>query len=330
MSSTTSSSSLQRIAILGCGYVGRAVGARLVEGGLQVSGSTTRVEASEDLARLGIEPWVLQLGEPNRVRDFLKSADAVLIAVAPRAPHATYRSVYLEGMRCVLAALQHARVRHILYTSSTSVYAQRDGSWVDETSPTQPTSENAQVLVQTEGELLNGAARIGITATILRLAGIIGPGRGPANRLKSAAGAQRDDGAGFVNLVHRDDIVEACVRLVEAPLANVLNLSDGRPTRRQEYYDRLMEAAGWPPIRWFHPQNRPIWANACPTGGSSRCSGCRSRMRPWLRFRTSKTAPNKAFFRLSTFNFSTFPLHWLRAPIRRVPCFFPRVRLRDT
>ncbi len=239
-----------RIAIIGCGYVGKAVASSLIRGGGDVVGTTTRQEGCAAIERVGVRAAVLELSDTRRLHDLLADREAALLMVAPNRPGATHREVYLEGVRSFLIAAQGTALRHILYTSSTSVYGQSDGSWVDETSPTEPASENGRILVEAEREWLAGATRLGVCGTILRLAGIIGPGRGPANRVRQWAGRERDDGEGFVNLIHRDDIVAACTALVHRPYEGVLNVSDGRPIRRRDLYDRLVAAAGVEPIRW--------------------------------------------------------------------------------
>jgi nucleoside-diphosphate-sugar epimerase len=242
-----------RVIILGCGYVGSALGSALLARGHRVLGTTTRDEGCAALAARGIESVILQLSQRDRLRAALSACDAAVIMVAPAHSRAAYEEVYLQGVRHVLEAVCETSVRHILYTSSTSVYGQSDGSWVDEASPTQPAAQNGRILVQAERELAAGAARTGVAAAIVRLAGIVGPGRGPGNRVAQWAGRERDDPETYVNLIHRDDIVSACLALIDRQFAGTLNLSDGRPIQRREYYNRLIAAAGLHPIRWVTP-----------------------------------------------------------------------------
>lgn len=244
----------RRVAIVGCGYVGSALGGALVADGHDVLGTTTSDERHEELSQLGIRPAVARVEDVDRLKTLLADRDTVYLAVAAGGRSRDYRSVYLAGVRNVLQAIGGSRVCHVVYTSSTSVYGQDDGSWVDEDSPTEPLTENGRVLVEAEHTLLDGTRAAGITGTVLRLSGIVGPGRGPANRVVHYAGQVRTDGEGYVNLIHRDDIVAALRRLLDVPYHGVLNLSDDAPVTRRAYYDRLIAEARVPPIEWRAPE----------------------------------------------------------------------------
>ena len=128
---------------------------------------------------------------------------------------------------------------------------------MDEDSPTEPASESARALVETERYLLAAGGAIGVPVTILRLSGIVGPGRGPLNRVIGYAGTQRPDPNDYVNLVHVDDIVAACVGLLDRPFDGILNLTSDEPVLRRAYYDHLLRQAGAAPIRWI-PDSRPM------------------------------------------------------------------------
>jgi nucleoside-diphosphate-sugar epimerase len=132
----------------------------------------------------------------------------------------------------------------LLFTSSTSVYAQRDGSWVTEESETKPTGETSQILLETEGLVL---ANGGIVA---RLAGIYGPGRSVLlTRLLESTAIIDAENDRFVNQVHRDDIAAALFLLLnrEAERAGIYNVVDDQPMLQSECY------------RWLaHRLNRPL------------------------------------------------------------------------
>jgi len=245
------------LAIIGCGYVGSALGAVLARRGCDVVGTTTKAARAGGLADLGIRPAVLSLAEVNSVQALLADRQTVYLMVAPDREGRDYRAVYLDGVTNLMRAAAHTAVRHVVYTSSTSVYGQQDGGWVDETSPTEPQRQASRVLVEAEHVLLDEANRLGIAATVLRLGGIVGPGRGPINRLARHAGGQRDDGDGWINLIHRDDVVSACVLLMGHPYHGVLNLTADEPIRRRNYYDRLIARTGLAPIQWVADGSPP-------------------------------------------------------------------------
>lgn len=242
------------VTILGCGYVGRALAARLAHepGVSRVIATTTTPGRVADLERLGLEPVLVTLGEGRGLGDAIGEARVVYFTAAPGSS-GDYSAVYRDGTRQLLRAAEGTAVRRILYTSSTAVYVQDDGSWVDETAETAPTTERGRILLDAESTLLDGAAALGVSATVLRLAGIHGPGRGPQNVAARLAGTRRTDGESYLNLIHRDVVVEALLRLRATDHQGVLNLADGRPRTRRAYYDTLLARQGLPPVRWEPP-----------------------------------------------------------------------------
>ncbi len=253
----------EKLIIIGCGYLGSAAGAALLCSPRhrkrfgEIIATTTTPARAEELERLGFTPAVLELAGESRLRELLAGCSAALLTVAAGRKSAGYREVYLEGIRHFLNAARGADLRRIIYTSSIAVYGQEDGSWVDESSPAEPATENGRILLDAERALLRGAEELGATATSLRPSGIYGPGRGPQNLIASLAGKERSDGGAWLNLVHRDDIVQALLKLLEIPYHGVLNLNDDQPATRREYYDRRLAAAGLAPIRWAALPEKP-------------------------------------------------------------------------
>lgn len=248
-----------RIVIIGCGYVGLALGAEWRRRGCDLIGTTTSPDRCATIKAAGITPAIVSLGDHDGLCRVITGCDVVYLTAAAGRDRNNYRAVYEEGVRNLLTAARRAAVRQIVYTSSTRVYGQDDGSWVDETSPTEPRDDRGRILLEAERTLLAESLDPDspIIATILRLSGIHGPDRELAHRIRAAAGTRRDDGNGFVNLVHRDDIVRALVRLREVAYSGTLNLSDDHPTTRRELYDRELSAAGLAPIHWQETADAP-------------------------------------------------------------------------
>jgi nucleoside-diphosphate-sugar epimerase len=141
-----------------------------------------------------------------------------------------YRQIYLNGARNLLDRFGESRM---LFTSSTSVYAQHDGSWVTEESQTKPARETGRILLETEELVLSGGG------IIARLAGIYGPGRS-ALLSKFLAGQTTIDPENdrFLNQVHRDDIASALFLLLDrpAPTCEIYNVVDDQPILQGECY----------------------------------------------------------------------------------------------
>jgi nucleoside-diphosphate-sugar epimerase len=152
-----------------------------------------------------------------------------------------YRQVYLDGVRNLLEMFPGSK---LLFTSSTSVYAQCDGSWVTEESETKPTRETSQILLETERLVL---ANGGIVA---RLAGIYGPGRSVLlKRFLNGSAMIDPENDRFVNQVHRDDITSALLLLLsrEAEGAQIYNVVDDQPILQSGCYRWLAQRLNRPP-----------------------------------------------------------------------------------
>ena len=127
---------MANILIAGCGYVGTALGLRLAAAG-HCLGHT----AVGGGLPSGIRHLAADLTAPETLQELPPALDVVFYTAAPNgSDEAAYRAIYVDGLRYVLEALirQHQSPRRVLLTSSTAVYAQSAGEWVDETSPTEP------------------------------------------------------------------------------------------------------------------------------------------------------------------------------------------------
>ena len=148
-----------------------------------------------------------------------------------------YEKSYFDGMQSLLRWAQKGTVRTLIYTSSTSVYPDSDGSWIDEATPLAPSTPMNEVLIRTEG-LLREAVESGQipSGVVLRLAGIYGPGR---HYLLDTLweGADKLPGVGdyYLNLIHRDDAAKALLRALDQPVAGYRcwNLADGAPSTKE-------------------------------------------------------------------------------------------------
>ena len=150
-----------------CGYArvdcwlrlrGLPLGAELVKQGHEVFGLRRSPGAEAELKSAGIKPLLGDITQPGQLARLPASYDWVVNCVsASGGGAAEYREVYLEGTRNLIAWLAAAPLKKFVYTSSTSVYGQNDGSLVKETSPTEPAAETAKILVETEQVLLEAA-----------------------------------------------------------------------------------------------------------------------------------------------------------------------------
>lgn len=225
--------------IAGCGYVGTALGLELAGQGARVWG--LRRDASRLPSQLGA--LSADLGDPATLHGLPRELDYVVYcAGADEASDAAYERVYVSGLRNVLAAVSGAAVRRVFFTSSTAVYGQAAGEWVDETSETTPAHFSGVRLLEAERLLREQRT----PATILRCSGIYGPGRTrliDGVRKGTAAPSQR-----YTNRIHRDDVAGAIAHLLQQPgPPPLLLLSDDTPALDGEVIGFLAQQLGVPP-----------------------------------------------------------------------------------
>lgn len=229
---------MKRVVIAGCGYVGRATANVFRRAGWEVVGWTSSEQSARALADELSEARAVDLANADAVTSAATAADAVIHCASSGGGGAeAYRAIYFEGARNLAAAFPRSL---LLFTSSTSVYAQTSGEWVTEQSPAEPTRETGKILRAVEDLILK---RGGLVA---RLAGIYGPGRSALLRKFLAGEAVIDAGSDrFINQVHRDDIASALFLLIsrereiEETEPRIYNVSDNHPITQRECYQWL-------------------------------------------------------------------------------------------
>ncbi|MCP5516074.1 MAG: SDR family oxidoreductase [Verrucomicrobiales bacterium] len=231
-----------QVLIIGCGYVGKQVGASLVAAGQEVFGVRRRSEAAAELAPLGIQPVIADLTRSEELKGLPAGCDGVVLCAASSGGGLDdYRRVYVDGTRNVLHWLASHPPRKLVYTGSTGVYGQQNGEEVDEESPTEPDAPTAQILVETERMLREAAASGRVPAVMLRLAGIYGPGRGYWLKQFLAGEARLEgDGSRVLNMIHRDDVARSVATALDrAEPGTVWNVVDDEPVTQLAVFQWL-------------------------------------------------------------------------------------------
>jgi len=237
--------------IIGCGYVGLPLGAELVRLGHEVSGLRRSASAENELKAAAIKPLVADITKPDELTKLPRDFEWVVNCVSSTGGDAEdYRQVYLQGTRNLIGWLSTTPPKKFVYTSSTSVYGQTDGSQVKETSPTEPFAETAKVLLETERLLLTAVADRQVPAVILRVAGIYGPGRGHWFKQFLINEARIEgDGSLFLNMIHRDDVVGCIIAaLKNGRVGEIYNAVDDEPVSQVNFFQWLAATVGkYPP-----------------------------------------------------------------------------------
>jgi len=237
--------------VFGCGYLGRRVAESWSAAGEEVFVVTRSSERARGFEKEGYQPIVADVTRGASLTQ-LPSADTVLYSIGfDRSAGLSMHDVFVAGLKTVLDALP-AETGKFIYVSSTGVYGQTKGEWVDEDSPCQPEREGGRACLQAEQAL--AAHALGSHAVVLRMAGLYGPGRIPnaaaIRQNEPIASAER----GFLNLIHVEDAAALVIAAAErATPPRMFVVSDGCPVERREYFAELARLLNADPPRFSPP-----------------------------------------------------------------------------
>jgi len=276
---------MARILIAGCGDLGAALGQKLHTAGHQVWG------LKRGLADLppGIQPIIADLADPKTLTTLPPDLDFVVYSAAAAGfSEAQYQAAYVVGVRCLLEALHQAgqQPKRLLFTSSTSVYAQHQGEWVDEDSQAEAEGFSGRCIRQGEQHMWAS----GWPAVAVRFGGIYGPGRTRLiDSIRDGVATCPEGPPIYTNRIHRDDCVRVLEHLLQVPEPDKLyNAVDDDPAPLSEVLDWLAGQLGVPkPRRVAQPPLKP---------------GAETRRDPATRMRASKRCRN-ARLRATGFQF---------------------------
>lgn len=253
-------SNARRILIAGCGFVGAELARLLRARGHDVWG----LARSQPLLPPGAT-WVsADLTDATSLSNLPNVDYAVFCASSGEASDERYRRVYVEGLSNLQQALRGSDLRRLCFVSSTAVYHQTDGEWVDESSPTHPSHFAGIRTLEAEAV----ASASSVPSVVLRCGGIYGPGRRrliesvAQGRARWAPGSPR-----FTNRIHRDDVAGALAHLLFHPAPERLYVGvDEAPAPEREVFDFLAERLGVP------PPTAELNDDMQRSGGNKRCS----------------------------------------------------------
>jgi nucleoside-diphosphate-sugar epimerase len=258
---------MSRVLIAGCGYVGTALGSALAQTGHVAFGLRRRPAAESH----GMRTVSADLSDTDSLGTLPPDLDYVFYtASSDERTDEAYRKAYVEGVNNLLVALERRRIepKRFFLASSTGVYEQQNGEWVDESTPAEPTHFSGRRILEGEKILLNSP----VPATVVRFGGIYGPGRSRliqqllAGRATYSAGKVR-----FTNRIHRDDCAGAFMHLMSLASPQNLYLAvDDEPTEQRELLNWLAQELDSPP-----PQPTPNRSGT--RKGNKRCRNDRLR-----------------------------------------------------
>lgn len=236
-----------RVGILGCGYVGLEL-ARQLGADHEVIGvrrSADGVESVEASSAIAVQADLTDQSELESVPD----VDALVFAASSGGGDvAAAEQVYVDGLRTVIETFgsRSSSPSRLVYTSSTGVYGDHGGEWVDEETPLEPTTEKSRILADAERIARELAPEYGIDGSVARFAGLYGPDRYRLERYLEGPVTE-----GYLNMIHRDDAAGIVRFMLESTDEEILVAVDDEPVEKWAFADWLADECDFerPPKR---------------------------------------------------------------------------------
>jgi nucleoside-diphosphate-sugar epimerase len=232
------------VLIVGCGYLGSRVAAHYVERQRRVRCLVRTSSSAQRLAAMGIDAIALDLdSEHTGSLPFQMRGGGLFYFVPPPGEGDADPRVrrLIEGCAC------SGQPRRVVYVSTTGVYGDCAGRWIDERSPVHPGAPRARRRLDAEAAWREWKRDSNGELVILRVPGIYGPGRLPLQRLRDRVPVVRESESPWSNRIHVDDLVRVCAAAMENGRdGEIYNASDGNPTTMTDFFNRVADAYGLP------------------------------------------------------------------------------------
>ncbi|MES9924505.1 MAG: SDR family oxidoreductase [Candidatus Thiodiazotropha endolucinida] len=230
------------VAIIGCGDIGTRLAQAYSAEGITVTGIVRTQQSIERLEQAGIEAVQIDLDQPFTAANLIKSQQ--LFYFAPPPPHGEQ-----DGRvgRLIEQFMEGASPQRVVYLSTSGVYGDCQGAWVDETRPPAPIADRAKRRLDAELRWRAWSERTGRELVILRVAGIYGPGKLPVERLRSGQPMVAEEDAPITNHIHSIDLVRIARSAMQRGVSGeVYNVCDGFPEPMTRYFNRVADFLGLP------------------------------------------------------------------------------------
>ncbi|MBI9035097.1 MAG: hypothetical protein JEZ03_11560 [Bacteroidales bacterium] len=235
------------ISILGCGWLGFPLALQLIQGAYIIKGSTRTYSKLEQLEQNGIKPYLIELGdtEDYLIQDFLDAS--VLIINIPPSKAFTKEVSFFEIMNELKCQIEKSKIEKVILVSSTSVLGDREGELDEETIPN-PETDRAKELYAVEQVFTENHS---FDCSIVRFAGLIGPGRHPGRFLSGRIDVP--GGNSRVNLIHLDDCIGIISKIIDKDYWNeIIHAAAPIHPIKKDYYTEMSKRLGLT-VPLFHP-----------------------------------------------------------------------------
>ena len=232
---------MNKALIIGCGYTGVQLGVRLQQIGFHVTGTTRSQKRSAELRDSGIEPISGSLQYDDTV-DMIRAADPSLVAyfVPPQ-------NAEQDRLAAILEAFADLQLEAFLYASSSSVYGDRSGDWVDESTPVTAGDADSAARLEAEHLVADAVSTHRLPTRVCRITGIYGPGRTLKQPLQSGAYTLIKGHDPWVSRIHIDDLVTSLIAAWQSGSdGRTYNLVDQSPHRASEFANLAADLNGVP------------------------------------------------------------------------------------
>lgn len=260
----------KKILIFGAGWLGKSITQTALNLGMEVTTLTRNPETSQSLAGLGVQNTITdQLHESTWHTKISTQQDFIVNCVSSAGNGLEgYKTSYLQGNESILNWIgQDDHPAKFVYTGSTSVYSQHDGSTVDEDSPTPEPSQAGSILLEVE-KLLKEQSPFSQTH-VLRLGGLYGPNRHYLlNFLRKGSTELPGRGDLLLNLLHLEDATSAIFASLQSnlPSFHLYNVTDGNPSTKTDIVHWLAQQLNIPTPA-FNPNITPSRSPIRQSGG---------------------------------------------------------------
>ncbi len=233
----------QKIIIVGCGKIGLRVATLWQARGSTVIATARDTAKATRLREFGIKVVEMDLDEPQTPGKLVCNR-SLLYYFAPPSPTGQTdlrMRAFLEGLTTDPA------FEKVVYISTTGVYGDSQGAWVNEETPVNPQSARSWRRLDAETTLRAWGRKHQVPVVILRVPGIYGPGRLPGEAIRSRRPVVNEFECGYTNRIHADDLARVCVAAADRGRADTIyNASDGSPGTMTGYFNCVADALGLP------------------------------------------------------------------------------------
>lgn len=235
---------MRRVVIVGCGYIGQWVAQQLLENKRRVLGFVRSQQSRDICKQKGIDCQLLDLDD--NAASFESDANFSDSVILYLAPPQTKGEDDLRMQHFLRLIDQQVPAKFVLI-STTGVYGDCGGNWIDEATPAEPKVDRAKRRFSAEQQAQEYCSNRNIPLIILRVPGIYGPGKFPLERIRKAVPIVREEDSPFSNRIHAVDLVNICIKsITDDTITGIYNCSDGHPTTMYDYFMKVAEAYNLP------------------------------------------------------------------------------------